>query len=1144
MKGRSHHRLQSSDPPDDWVNGSWTVDCVCGVNFDDGEEMVNCDECGVWVHTRCSRYVKGDDIFVCDKCKMKNNRNDSEETEVAQLLVELPTKTMRIESSCASNGPPRRPFRLWTDIPMEERVHVQGIPGGDPSLFGGLSSVFTPELWKCTGYVPKKFNFQYREFPCWDEKEGGDNLDEENENPVDKGAGVLFSLSKESVFATPVAALVGLSDGDEEDVRSRKVCLKETKKWESKGIDVRRSENGGKKESSLLRPVVLHSGKRKKEDSGMSKDQSGKKKARVADKEFEAKKRGTNSSKTVFTPTSDAKQLEFYEDRAPKFPKGEIPSTKNKNLKETTIKEPTPDPHLAANGNIERHSTKASSSDVSRQDFLIGTKLKEEKNDNHHCAALEISSKVDDGVGSSFQHDNVKEEGDSIAVGKLDDSLEGSDKNVDNSLVKDVTVIATEVKDNQVQDNDVDMSLRSERPNFEVKKEELDESSRSLPNIQSSPRIDATDPSISSDKTFETSKLNGEAVSTSQSSDHKAEHLDRNLEAVSNSHMSKTDKLPGDPCQLKSELECTDGLMAFQKSHSELKHGSGLPEEHSRPGGTMLDSQGLPSQQNMVASSGKSSSIPTTALIAKSSTADNVKSTDALNPNPVVKPQIMSESHANVRKDRSSHDVRDEDRDDMQRKTVKERPKSISHSAPKPSHPSRISHDPLSKKTTPESKDNVLSASSKTSSATNTTTVTSGSVEPTGSLHHQKATHTHNRTSASGVPPQRGEKFSQPNFQPSSKINQNHTPSVCPPVSSSSPATLSDEELALLLHQELNSSPRVPRVPRVRHAGSLPQLTSPSATSMLIKRTSSSGGKDHSSVPRRKYRDAPRDGFRGSREIGDEAKRKDRVISSHDLKRQDTDYTAEASTKREDNGSLTMESVKKNMPSTSAATSSGPSSSTEANERNVSSMRSSPRNTSDEDTGTVGGPVHQTLPGLINEIMNKGRRMTYEELCNAVLPHWHNLRKHNGERYAYTSHSQAVLDCLRNRHEWARLVDRGPKTNSSRKRRKLDADDSEDNEYSKGKGANQVESKSLESQKEDFPKGKRQARKRGRLALQGRGVKDIRKRRKQEVLSDEDSGTSSNSSEESMSSEDEIQGGGARPEGSEVSASSDEAGSM
>lgn len=45
----------------------------------------------------------------------------------------------------------------------------------------------------------------------------------------------------------------------------------------------------------------------------------------------------------------------------------------------------------------------------------------------------------------------------------------------------------------------------------------------------------------------------------------------------------------------------------------------------------------------------------------------------------------------------------------------------------------------------------------------------------------------------------------------------------------------------------------------------------------------------------------------------------------------------------------------------------------------------------------------------------------------SYLQHWPHLRKHNGERYAYSSHSQAVLDCLRNRSEWARLVDRGPK---------------------------------------------------------------------------------------------------------------------
>lgn len=67
---------------DDWVNGFWIVDCICGVNFDDGEEMVNCDECGVWVYICCFCFVRGEKFFVCDKCKSKLNRNDSEEIEV------------------------------------------------------------------------------------------------------------------------------------------------------------------------------------------------------------------------------------------------------------------------------------------------------------------------------------------------------------------------------------------------------------------------------------------------------------------------------------------------------------------------------------------------------------------------------------------------------------------------------------------------------------------------------------------------------------------------------------------------------------------------------------------------------------------------------------------------------------------------------------------------------------------------------------------------------------------------------------------------------------------------------------------------------------------------------------------------------
>ncbi|KAK8658311.1 hypothetical protein V6N13_036519 [Hibiscus sabdariffa] len=139
--------------------------------------------------------------------------------------------------------------------------------------------------------------------------------------------------------------------------------------------------------------------------------------------------------------------------------------------------------------------------------------------------------------------------------------------------------------------------------------------------------------------------------------------------------------------------------------------------------------------------------------------------------------------------------------------------------------------------------------------------------------------------------------------------------------------------------------------------------------------------------------------------------------------------------------------IDKNVHATSTTTSNSGPSSTEANEQNLSYIRSSPRNFSDDDTGTVRGSVHRTLPGLINDIMSKGRRMTWR-----------------------TFHSQAVLDCLRNRQEWAQLVDRGPKTNSSKKRRKADAEDSDDNEFSKGRSMKEVERKSVESQKEELPK--------------------------------------------------------------------------
>ncbi|XP_044321735.1 uncharacterized protein [Triticum aestivum] len=170
-------------PADDWVDGSWTVDCSCGVTFDDGEEMVSCDDCSVWVHTRCARYVRGvHTSFSCHNCRHKRAPSSADETEVAELLAELPT-----------HRPPPL-YRRWAEVPLPARVHVHGLPGGgaDASLFRGSppSAAFSAALWRCAGYVPKKFGFRYCEFPSWAE--------DKDKRAEDKdGADALFAMARE-----------------------------------------------------------------------------------------------------------------------------------------------------------------------------------------------------------------------------------------------------------------------------------------------------------------------------------------------------------------------------------------------------------------------------------------------------------------------------------------------------------------------------------------------------------------------------------------------------------------------------------------------------------------------------------------------------------------------------------------------------------------------------------------------------------------------------------------------------------------------------------------------------------------------------------------------------------------------------------
>uniref|UniRef100_A0A0E0DBJ4 Zinc finger PHD-type domain-containing protein n=1 Tax=Oryza meridionalis TaxID=40149 RepID=A0A0E0DBJ4_9ORYZ len=221
MKGGRLHRLErppaahtttaaaattpAPAPADDWGDGSWTVDCSCGITYDDGEEMVSCDECNVWVHTRCARYVRGVHIsFSCHNCKAKRAPSSADEAEVAELLAELPTHR------------PRPLYRRWAEVPLPSRVHVHGLPGGtDTALFRSAahSPVFSSALWRCAGYVPKRFGFRYCEFPYWaDDKDG---------------ANALFALAREKrkeKAETRFPLRLGAVHKDKNYVRTLSIC--------------------------------------------------------------------------------------------------------------------------------------------------------------------------------------------------------------------------------------------------------------------------------------------------------------------------------------------------------------------------------------------------------------------------------------------------------------------------------------------------------------------------------------------------------------------------------------------------------------------------------------------------------------------------------------------------------------------------------------------------------------------------------------------------------------------------------------------------------------------------------------------------------------------------------------------------------
>ncbi|KAI3707156.1 hypothetical protein L6452_25423 [Arctium lappa] len=1121
MKSRSHRLPTISDTPDDWVDESWTVDCVCGVNFDDGEEMVDCDECGVWVHTRCSRYVKSEKLFACDKCKSKKLRKESEETEVAQLLAELPTKTLRMDSPYPMSCPPQNPLQVWTEIPLQEKVHVQGIPGGDPALFGGVSSVFSPELWKCTGYVPKKFNFQYREFPCWDERQDdGNKGKEEMENRASKGADALFSLSKENALPAQVATFSGMKTPDNGGCDMGPPTT-DKKKQEVENYEGRRQHGGVRRERSLPKPIVIHSSNQKKDDSRLFKDLNRKKNGKAMDKEGVSRKRDLHFFESVSTTSSDAKQSEPYEEgKGPKVFKTDKQSSKHENSRADVQANHKSDGCLDMfNTNNNPSSSGQPSENVPFDDSRLNpskeAKQMEENDGNQVPPSVEISPQTEDGMASSLKHNPMEtitmkdEVGQDVVDDVNDNGTSCSRSNGNRSNTNDLEKVDLPPKSElhasplrSIEEKAVETNRPGKTSNSEIFHSDVKlDSSKTVSQLAR----------ISNDPLSASSEVKKETVSVSQI--HKVQNVDKSLPHVDGQVDELDEPLCG-PSQPKGMKGSENSTVA--RGSSEFKHAPGPPEVPSKSHGTVRSPSGAPNQCKVTVSTVVKSSVGKPS--SKPSVPDKARYSNTDDRNSSGKQKGACDNNSKGRKDNAIESPRIGDASEKPKKSVKDLPKSLSTSALKSSHLSKSSHAPVSKKNSSDSKDPAIVSSSKNSSVQIAATPDSG--DSTNSLRSENGALEQNKsTSELSV---RGEKINQLNRQLAPK---NNPPHVHPPPSTNPPATLSDEELALLLHQELNSSPRVPRVPRMRHAGSLPQLASTTPTSTLMKRTLSSGGKDNGLVSRKKNKDLANNGPSNSREV-DGSKKVDRLSSLPNSRRHDLVKNGSAKA---------MHHVDKSAPPASTTVSSGPSSSNEANEHNMSSTRTSPQNASDDETGAIGVPTHRTLPGLIAEIMSKGKRMAYEELCNAVLPHWPNLRKHNGERYAYSSHSQAVLDCLRNRSEWSRLVDRGPKTNAGRKRRKSEADaqnlESEEDDYSTDRNTKDVDSKSLESQRS----GKQKARKHRRLALQGRGIKDVRRRRKAEVLSD-DIDSSSDSSEESAFSDE--------GETNEASASSDEMGTM
>ncbi|KAJ4747179.1 PHD finger protein [Rhynchospora pubera] len=925
MKARCSYRpdLPATGASDDWGDGSWTVDCSCGVNFDDGEEMVSCDECGVWVHTRCARFVKGEPSFACHNCKAAaapsgGDRSgptgfpsDNEETEVAQLLAELPMKT----------GPASLPpFRKWAEVPLQDRVHVQGVPGGDASLFkGGISSVFNANLWRCTGYVPKKFSFQYREFPCWEEVKDGDS-----QPNVSQGADALFALSKEA------EAAVALPQGT-----VRKIF----KLGDSAVV-------AEKKDKHRIRPAGDHSNKKRKDGCGETKDHSVTKKS-----SWDNKRRDS-------LPIVHGTISRIHEDRV----------------------------------------------------LHVGESVPEEKSETKIGDASEKSTSNDQ-VGEGFGDTREDMDIDKSSIEKLPEPSKEQ-----NTIEKFEAVNAVQIE----------VSSKARGTDESVEAEDFAEALHAMEMLKDEARL----------------KENKNEGAASRITYSNSEHtlLGSNLDKVN----VKSENVPQYPMETKDEPYSEHLLQ-----HAKLSQGNNRTD-------TIKDENEADTAEGGFAfrSAESSKHTPGTDESTKGAPKASASSSDPLAhkscssglSRPAISGSLDRSKDPQVRLKTANADLKSPSQDHSSKHPIIYHAKGSASSSQKSSQASKVPSYFVIKNKTVNMKEHVA--------------------KPAANVDESPSTSSRSKLGPVNTC-QKGERSQQKQDPDACNNSALGTLQM-----SDATANLSDEQLALLLHQQLNSSPRVPRVPRLRQTPGM-QTTLPAATSMLSKRSSASGGRDHIIAPKKKHRE-------------ETTKERSRESSGMNDGKGSKSGTSQSTSASKDSDKRLLDMPAHQSPtasSTEGATSSKP-----------------PVEASCGPGDGTSSKCH-TLPGLIDEIFNANPHITYDDLCCSVSQHWSNLRKPNGEKYAYTTPVHAVHDILRNRREWAHLIDQASKTNSSKKRKSLIAEGEKDlNGSDKEKSKNKMESEEektdeSESNSEDFAQEKRTARKRRRLELRGRSVKDVRRKK-------------------------------------------------